>query len=409
MDRRDGSRTGTGGSSQPVEGYRALAAVQLRKLAGFDAVDPALIESWAQRGRLRRTRRGEVLLRRGEPSEGLVLVIDGAVAAGRDLGLPDAHLFSLLGPGDMLGVVALFDGRTSMLDLVSHEASVLLVVPVQEVQEAQRTHAALREALLLQLAHRSRLLYERLFEQVGLPLAARLARQLDVLGKTFGTPRPGGLLISVRLSQSDLARMLGASRQQVNAELKRFAERGLVSWSNPGFTIHDPPALETSGAGKLPLTLRQGDAAAAVPRPPTAAGGTRLQGVRVLLVDDDAVTRLLLATQLALEGALVEEADHGGAAVAAVRRARFDLIVMDEQMPVQSGSEATRAIRAFQAGAGQAPSAVLGVSSAAGRNDRRRYFAAGMNAHLAKPFTGEELLAAVLNLLAAADGSAALR
>lgn len=376
--------------------------MQLRRLAGFDAIDPALIAGWVDTGRLLRARRGEVIRRRGDGCDGLLLVVDGAVAVGRDLGLPDAHLFTLLGPGDVHGLVGLFDGRALMHDLVAHEPSVLLLVHASLLRSAQGAHPALREALTLQLAHRSRLLYDRLFEQVSLPLAARLARQLDVLGKCFGTPRPGGLLIAVRLSQADLARMLGASRQQVNAELKRFAERGLIHWSSAGVLIRDLQALETSGAGKLPMTLRQADPPSpAAPAAPVSAAA-RLRGLRVLLVDDDPVTRLVLSAQFSSEGAQVEEAEHGAAAVTAVRaaRRRYDLIVMDEQMPVQGGADATREIRSFQADAGQAATPVLGVSSAAGRNDRRRYFAAGMNAHLAKPFTSKELLDTVLQLLA---------
>ena len=402
-ERGDGKGAGAR-NGKPVDGYRALAAVQLRKLAGFDAVEPALVAGWVDGGRLVRARRGEVIRQRGDSCDGLLLVVDGAVAVGRDLGLPNAHLFSLLGPGDVHGLASLFDGRTLMHDLVAHEPSVLLLIHAASVRAAQSSHAALREALILQLAHRSRLLYDRLFEQVSLPLSARLARQLDALGKCFGTPRPGGLLISVRLAQADLARMLGASRQQVNAELKRFAERGLIHWSNSRVLIRDPQALETSGAGKLPITLRQAEppASAAPAAPPTPATA-RLRGLRVLLVDDDAVTRLVVAAQFAREGAQVEEAEHGAAAVAAVRsaRRRYDLIVMDEQMPVQGGADATRDIRSFQADAGQPATPVLGVSSAASRNDRRRYFAAGMSAHLAKPFTSTELLDTVLQLLAA--------
>lgn len=362
--------------------------------------------SWVEAGHLVRSARGDLLQRRDEPCRYVLLVVEGALVVGRHLGQPDQHFYTYLRPGDLHGLIPLFDGGPLLHDAMAHEASVLLRIPLATLAEALRLHTPVRAALAMHLAHRNRILHDRLYDTVHLPLGARIARQLDFLGKYFGIHRPQGLHLSIRISQADLAATLGASRQQVNAELQKFVERGLISLSRSAVVIRDAKALEASGWSNLPVTLTR-PAHDTAPSAPVdrdaspAATDARLQGLRVLLVEDDEVVRLLLCTQLQQAGLEVDEAGHGKAAVEKVINAvrPYDLIVMDEHMPVLSGVAATRRIRAHQGSRGEAPTPILGVSSDAGRKDKRRFIAAGMNAHLAKPFGRDEFLKAVTLLL----------
>jgi CheY-like chemotaxis protein len=392
---------------EPAQQYRALAMVQLQRIAGLEHCEPGVIARWVESGSLVRCVRGELLQRRDEPCHDVMLVVEGAAVIGRHLGQDDQHVFTYLRPGDLYGLVPLFDGGPHLHDAMAHESSVLLRVPLPVLAEAMRQHPPVQAALATHLAHRNRIAHDRLYDTVRLPLGARLARQLDFLGKYFGIRRPQGLHLSIRMSQADLANSLGASRQQVNAELRKFVERGLVSLARSAVVIRDAKALEASGWSNMPITqARPGSEAA----PTKGSDGTdaagaptdfNLQGLRVLLVDDDAVVRLLLRTQLQQAGVDVDEADHGKAAVEKIVNAAhpYDLIVMDEHMPVLSGVAATRRIRAHQGSRGEPPTPILGVSSDAGRKDRRRFIAAGMNAHLAKPFGRDEFLQAVKLLL----------
>ncbi len=390
----------------PGEGYRQLAQAQLERVVGLDRCDPAVLASWVAASDLVQLPRGAVLWRRGEPVAGLLLVIDGVVAIGRNLTQKNGLLFTYLGPGDVFGLVSLLDGGTLVHDVVVHQPCVLMVVPAPLVTVSQRRDPAVREAFAVQLAHRSRIVYDRLFDVVSQPLPYRLARHLDFLGKSFGADRPQGVQVTIRISQADLARALGASRQQVNAELRKFEARGLVSVARAAIVLRDPEALESSSYSNLPVTLkrkgRSGAVGRARKRPPgdAPASAGELQDLRVLLVDDDAVNRLVLAAQLQQAGAQVDEAEDGEAAVAkALAPLPYDVIVMDEHMPLLSGSEATRRIRAHEARQGRPATPILGVSSDAGRDHTRRFLAAGMNAHLAKPFLRDELLQALKRLL----------
>ncbi len=389
----------------PSEAYRSLAAAQLQSVSGFDCCDLAVIRDWVHDGELFHAPRGTVVYRRGARGEGLLLVVDGAAVVGRHLGQPKAHIFSYLGAGDVHGFLSLLDDGPQIHDLMAHEDSVLLRVPDERVRADLARQPALRDAFVRHLAHRSRIAYDRLYDQARQPLSARLARLLDHLARSFGAPREDGVLIRIRITQSDLAHALGASRQQVNAELKQFEARGLVALSRSRLVLRDVRSLAAGDYSASPLMLAPGFQWAPSSRGRrrgTPRASRELTGLKVLLVEDDAVTRLVVATQLQQSGATVVEADDGVTAVEQVQRHRggFDAIVMDELMPQLTGSQAARRIRRHEAEHGLARTPILGVSTNQGRQDVRRYLAAGMDVHLAKPFRRDELVAALRGLVA---------
>lgn len=386
-------------------GYRALALAQLQRVAGLDTCDPVLLGAWIDAGELMHLPRGAVICRRGQDCDGLLLVIEGAVQVGRYLGQPDAHVLTYLGPGDIHGLVPIVDGGPHIHDTIAHEASVVLRIPLATVKTTLAQQPAVRDSFEIQLAQRNRIANDRLYDAVSQPLPYRLARHLEFLGRFFGTQRDEGVQVVIHVSQVDLAHALGASRQQVNVELKRFEQRGMINLARGHVTIRDPRALLASGYSNLPVTRTRG--AQAAPGPIDTAGGgdagaaDRLRGVRVLLVDDDPVSRMVLAAELEHGGVRVDQAEDGASAVELARSAAppYALIVMDEHMPGLSGSEATRRIRADERAAGRVATPILGVSSDSGRDDTRRFLSAGMNAHLAKPIRSAELLAALQALI----------
>jgi signal transduction histidine kinase len=128
--------------------------------------------------------------------------------------------------------------------------------------------------------------------------------------------------------------------------------------------------------------------AAAVPsvgNPPTRPG-------RVLVVEDNDVNALVVRGMLEQMGVETELAVNGQKALASMGRSAFDLVLMDCQMPVLDGWEATRIWRAREARLRQdahLPIVALTASAAAG--ERERCLAAGMDDYLSKPFTREAL------------------
>jgi CheY-like chemotaxis protein/HPt (histidine-containing phosphotransfer) domain-containing protein len=116
----------------------------------------------------------------------------------------------------------------------------------------------------------------------------------------------------------------------------------------------------------------------------------------VLLAEDHAVNRKLVTTILKKRGHVVEAVEHGGAAIAALEKARapFDVVIMDLQMPEVGGIEATRLIREREAGTTRHVP-IIALTAHAMKGDRERCLAAGMDGYLSKPIDVNLLLATI--------------
>ncbi len=121
-----------------------------------------------------------------------------------------------------------------------------------------------------------------------------------------------------------------------------------------------------------------------------AAVATNRKPARVLLVEDNPVNQLVAKGMLAKQGLEVELANNGQQALERLQEGDFALVLMDCNMPVMDGYEASRRIRQNPAWQ-QLP--VIALTANALSDERQRCLAAGMNDYLAKPFRREELLA----------------
>ncbi len=107
--------------------------------------------------------------------------------------------------------------------------------------------------------------------------------------------------------------------------------------------------------------------------------------MRVLLVDDAPDNRLLIKAFLKKSPFVIEEAENGAVAVTKFSEADYDVVLMDLQMPVVDGFEATRQMRELEAQRGAAPTPIIALTASALDTDVRRCLASGFTAHIAKP------------------------
>ena len=115
--------------------------------------------------------------------------------------------------------------------------------------------------------------------------------------------------------------------------------------------------------------------------------------VRILVAEDHPVNQKLAVRQLEKLGFAADVASNGNEAVEAMKKTRYDLILMDLNMPEMDGLDATRAVRRLEGSAAMVPIVALTANALAG--DRQRCLAAGMNDYLAKPVTEAQLSAAI--------------
>lgn len=126
-----------------------------------------------------------------------------------------------------------------------------------------------------------------------------------------------------------------------------------------------------------------------VPASPAAGAPATVAGLRVLVVDDDAVSRTMALGVLGRLGIAARIAHDGREAIVEVAERSFDVVVMDVRMPGLDGLEATRAIRALPPGARQPW--IVALTAALHVDDRRRCIESGMDDFIAKPFRAETL------------------
>jgi signal transduction histidine kinase/CheY-like chemotaxis protein len=126
-----------------------------------------------------------------------------------------------------------------------------------------------------------------------------------------------------------------------------------------------------------------------------------LAGLTVLVVDDNRVNRVVGVKSLEALGAAAEAVESGPAAIEAVRQGRFDLVLMDVNMPGMDGLEATRRIRALAEPCAGVP--ILALTADVMRHQQRSYLAAGMNGMVPKPFSPAQLLSEVMRLAGTAE------
>jgi CRP-like cAMP-binding protein len=235
----------------PLLPRHELSAVETG--AWFGELSGGLQRAILARARLRHVRAGALLARRGDAAADWIGVTRGAVLLGTALRDGRPFTLDLIGPGQWYGDVALLDRKPQDLDLQAHVDSSVLLLARADVHTLTAQHAELRDAFIQLNCQRLRSLFRRFEELHTLPLGERLARQLQRLGRHFGRATPGGWQIDLRLSQSDLAAMVGGSRQRVNLAWRQMHKLGIVSAGDARIAVFDQDMLDAVAQGRIQL------------------------------------------------------------------------------------------------------------------------------------------------------------
>lgn len=143
--------------------------------------------------------------------------------------------------------------------------------------------------------------------------------------------------------------------------------------------------MDTHGRSKGQAGAESAPAARPVPAQATAGPAPRCEP-HVLVVDDHALNRYLVCTALARLNWQVSQAGDGRQALEMIRAgARYDLVLMDMDMPVMDGLAATRWIRAWEAEQPHPPVPIIALTARADRDAEQQCLGAGMNGFIAKP------------------------
>ncbi|MFM8319321.1 MAG: Crp/Fnr family transcriptional regulator [Chloroflexota bacterium] len=188
---------------------------------------------------------GYSLITAEQPGEVVYLIRSGTLKIhieqvdGRDV------ILALLGPGDIVGEMSLIDSAGRSASVVTLEESHLIWMDGADFQEFLRSYAPFARNLVRILSGRVRQANDLIQSLAALDVNGRVARQLLSFAEKYGRPAAnGGLLVPIRLTQGDIADLVGASRKRVNQAMVCFKQQGYLAVDEKGrVTLLDRPAL----------------------------------------------------------------------------------------------------------------------------------------------------------------------
>lgn len=191
----------------------------------------------------RAVKAGDILYRRGDTNRDMFGVVSGVVrmmivaADGREM------IAGLYTPGTWFGEVSVFDRLPRPTDAVVTQGGELLVASASRLEAMLADNPVFYKELAQVICGKLRVAFDFL-EDSFLPVSVRICRRLLDLCETHGVAMQQGLLIDLRLSQIDLAQMLGLARQSVNREIKLLEAEGLIGQTSGRIFVRDKAALQ---------------------------------------------------------------------------------------------------------------------------------------------------------------------
>ncbi len=170
--------------------------------------------------------RGHTLFHEGEAGDRLYVVVSGKVKLGRTSSDGRENLVTVLGPGEMLGELSLFDPGPRSLSATAVSDSELAGLGHADLAAFLNGRPEVARQLLQALARRLRRTNDTLADMVFSDVPGRVAKALLDLSRRFGRQTEQGVMVAHELTQEELAQLVGASRETVNKALADFAGRG---------------------------------------------------------------------------------------------------------------------------------------------------------------------------------------
>ena len=226
--------------SAAMETFEGLDHIQL--FSGLNASQKA----WIAARLYRRTfPEGMELMIAGTPGEVVYFILSGTVK----IYIPQINgtdvIVNLMGPGDTVGELSVLDSAGRSASVITLEETQVAWMSRSHFQEALQTIPDLSQNLLRILSGRLRRTTEQSQILASLTIPERVVNQLLLIAENYGRVRPEGIYIPIRLTQGEIAELVGASRKRVNQVMVSLKRSGLISSdAQAHITLHDAEALK---------------------------------------------------------------------------------------------------------------------------------------------------------------------
>jgi CRP/FNR family cyclic AMP-dependent transcriptional regulator len=215
----------------------------IRQMPLFADMGQADLEALARDMLRRQFREGEAIFQQGDPGQMLYLVESGQVRIYVQDEEGQETSVTLCGPGDMFGELAVIDGLPRSASAVAMDNTVVSILSRDRFRLHMRNSPQLALNFMKLLSVRVRYSTQQVSSLTLLDTPGRLARKLLELAHDHGQAEPGGVHINLTLTQSDLASLIGATRESVNKALGAFRRQGLIRTQPGHIVIVEPDAL----------------------------------------------------------------------------------------------------------------------------------------------------------------------
>lgn len=195
----------------------------------------------------------EEVYRRGEAGEEMCIILSGGVKVGTQSEDGKEIIFDLLSEGDFFGELSLLDGRPRTATVTTLVPSVLVVLKQSFFIPFLEDNPITAIRLLKLLACRLRAMDTFLEEVLFLDSETRLAKRVMALENIYGKIVGDTIQIELKVSQQDIANLVGITRERVNKLLKKWERARIISLHHGHLTIQNPALLQkqASEAGKF--------------------------------------------------------------------------------------------------------------------------------------------------------------
>jgi CRP/FNR family cyclic AMP-dependent transcriptional regulator len=220
-----------------------IACAAMARSPLFQGIEPDELTRIAETMGRRRYRRMEVIFHEGDPGDSLHIVVAGRVKITRQSLDGDEAIIATLGTGESFGEVVLLDGAARSATATAMEPTETVVLTRANFERLVDGGSPFRWSLLGGVAHRIRRLTDQLAEVHFLDIGGRLALTLTRLADEAAPGVGTDVRLARPLTQTDLAAMVGGTRQRVNQILGELSDEGLVGLDAGGIVVRDVAAL----------------------------------------------------------------------------------------------------------------------------------------------------------------------
>lgn len=219
------------------------ATYVLRKIPLFSTLEEADLSRLERRLVRRRYTQGQVLFHMGDEGGNLYIIRKGRVKITIPSSAGEEMILAILASGEILGEISLIDGKPRSATVQAMKETEAMCLYREDFLEVLQGRFDMVLRVLAILAARLRQTDVLLAESHFMDITSRLAKKILDLGKAFGVEEEGGIRIGVRVTQRDLASMVGATRESVNKQLKVLREQGFLMVCEGYIQIQDVPGL----------------------------------------------------------------------------------------------------------------------------------------------------------------------